>query len=147
MLRRLAGHAAVAAANVVWFGFQSVNRRIPSKTFQPKWAPAPLQKSTERTKPVLGFPRTTDSLCPTCVKEARASVLSGEMNVEDLIASNPGEIKAQIIERDGEIWMIKDCPKHGRFEDLMAMDADFMRRMEALFPGRDFRMAHRRSGG
>ncbi len=141
MLRRLAGHAAVAAANVVWFGFQSVNRRIPSKTFQPKWAPAPLQKSTERTKPVLGFPRTTDSLCPTCVKEARTSVLSGEMNIEELIASNPGEIKAQIIERDGEIWMIKDCPKHGRFEDLMAMDADFMRRMEALFPGRDFRMA------
>ena len=82
MLRRLAGHAAVAAANVVWFGFQSVNRRIPSKTFQPKWAPAPLQKSTERTKPVLGFPRTTDSLCPTCVKEARTSVLSGEMIIE-----------------------------------------------------------------
>jgi len=23
-----------------------------------------------------------------------------------------GEIKAQIVERDGEVWMIKDCPIH-----------------------------------
>src|SRR2546425_5880575 len=37
--------------------------------------------------------------------------------------------------------MEKDCPRHGHFEDLMAMDAEFLRRMERLYPGRDFRMA------
>ena len=35
-----------------------------------------------------------------------------------------GEIKAQIIERDGEIWMVKDCPKHGKIEDMMAIDVE-----------------------
>jgi len=35
-----------------------------------------------------------------------------------------GEIKAQIIERDGKIWMVKDCPKHGHFEDLMSIDTE-----------------------
>ena len=141
MLRRLAGHATVATANALWHGFQVINRRIPYKTFQPKWAPAPLQKSTERTKPTFGFPRQTDSLCPTCVKEARAKILSGKMSIDQLIAGNPGEIKANIIERDGEVWMVKDCPKHGRFEDIMSIDADFMRMMEKRFPGRDFKMA------
>ena len=141
MLRRLAGHATVTAANAAWTVFQAVNRRIPTKSFQPKWATAPLLKSSERTKPVLGFPRQTDSLCPTCVKEVRAKVISGQLDLSELIEGNPGEIKAEIVERDGEVWMVKECPKHGRFEDIMSIDVDFMRRMEELFPGRDFRMA------
>ncbi len=141
MLGKLAGYAAKGTANVLWHGFQAVNRRIPSTTFHPKWAPEPLLKSKQRTKPVLGFPRTTDSLCPTCVKEVRAKVLSGEMDIKELIDKNPGEIKADIIERDGQIWMVKECPEHGRFEDLMSIDADFMLRLEEQFPGRDFRMA------
>ena len=107
MLRRLAGHATVATANALWHGFQVINRRIPYKTFQPKWAPAPLQKSTERTKPTFGFPRQTDSLCPTCVKEARAKILSGKMSIDQLIAGNPGEIKADIIERDAASGVVQ----------------------------------------
>ena len=67
-----------SAARLAWPAFQAVNRRIESSSFQPKWAPAPLMKSHERSKPQLGWPRTTDSLCPTCVKEARARILSGE---------------------------------------------------------------------
>ena len=60
-----------SAARLAWPAFQAVNRRLESSTFQPKWAPAPLMKSHERSKPPLGWPRSTDSLCPTCVKEAR----------------------------------------------------------------------------
>jgi uncharacterized radical SAM superfamily Fe-S cluster-containing enzyme len=37
--------------------------------------------------------------------------------------------------------MEKSCPTHGTCEDLMAIDAEFLRRMERLYPGRDFRMA------
>jgi uncharacterized radical SAM superfamily Fe-S cluster-containing enzyme len=48
-----------------------------------------------------------------------------------------GEIKAQVIERDGEIWMVKDCPIHGHYEDMMAVDAKFLQWIEAQFPGRD----------
>jgi len=48
-----------------------------------------------------------------------------------------GEIKAQIIERDGQVWMVKDCPIHGHYEDLMAIDANFLKWIESQFPGRD----------
>ena len=48
-----------------------------------------------------------------------------------------GEIKAQIIERDGQVWMVKDCPIHGQYEDLMAIDAKFLEWIEKNFPGRD----------
>ena len=44
----------------------------------PKWSDKPLLKSYQKTKPPLGWPRVTDSLCPTCVKEARAVVLRGD---------------------------------------------------------------------
>ena len=48
-----------------------------------------------------------------------------------------GEIKAEIIERDGEVWMVKECPIHGKYEDLMAVDARFLSWIEKNFPGRD----------
>src|ERR1700692_4022402 len=92
---------------------QLVNRYRPNPSFTPKWSDRPLLKSWEKTKPTLGWPRTTDSLCPNCVIEAREDILSGENEVSMLINDKVGEIKAQIIERDGEVWMIKDCPTHG----------------------------------
>ncbi|HUP02101.1 MAG TPA: radical SAM protein, partial [Gemmatimonadota bacterium] len=49
------------------------------------------------------------------------------------------EIKATILERDGQVWMVKECPIHGRFEDLMAVDYRFLEWIEANFPGRDIR--------
>jgi len=73
------------------------------------------------------------------VIEAREEILSGKRDVSTLINEKVGEIKAQIIERDGQIWMIKDCPQHGHFEDLMAIDAEFLKHIETLFPGRDMR--------
>ena len=54
-----------------------------------------------------------------------------------MINEKVGEIKAQIIERDGEIWMVKDCPIHGHFEDMMAIDVKFLTHIEKMFPGRD----------
>ena len=127
-------------AQVAWHTFQAVNRRIPYRSFQPKWAPSPLMKSKEATFPQLGFPRETDSLCPECVKEVRGKIMKGEADWKMLIDGTPGEVKARIVERDGQIWMEKSCPRHGLCEDLMAIDADFLRRMEKLYPGRDFRM-------
>ncbi len=118
---------------------KSVNKYKPNPSFTPKWADKPILKSWEKSKPTLGFPRTTDSLCPNCVIEAREQILSGERDVSTLINDKVGEIKAQIIERDGQIWMIKDCPEHGHFEDLMAIDSAFLKHIETLFPGRDMR--------
>lgn len=136
---KLLDRAAVRTAKIAWPIFQSLNRLFKDgKSIWPKWAPGPLQKSYEKTRPKLGYPRKTDSLCPKCVVETRESIIKGETDHRILVEGNPGEIPAEIVERDGEIWMIKECPKHGKFEDLMAMDSDFLARVESLFPGRDF---------
>jgi uncharacterized radical SAM superfamily Fe-S cluster-containing enzyme len=126
------------AAGVSFNTVQFFNRKIkPNPAFTPKWSDKPLLKSWEKTKPTLGWPRTTDSLCPGCVKEARAQILKGEKDWRDLAREKVGEIKAQIIERDGQVWMVKECPRHGRYEDVMSIDARFTEWVEQNFPGRD----------
>jgi uncharacterized radical SAM superfamily Fe-S cluster-containing enzyme len=141
MIRDLVGRTLSGIANLIWHGFQVVNKRIRFSSFQPNWAPAPLLKSHERTFPPLGFPRETDSLCPKCVIEVRSKILMGTEDWRVLVEGNPGEIKAKIVERDGQVFMDKTCPRHGDFSDIMAMDSEFLKLMEQRFPGRDFKMA------
>ncbi len=133
----LAERAITGAARSLWPSVAALMERLPAAAFQPDWAPAPLIRKKERTFPTLGWPRRTDSLCPTCVKEVRAEILSGQRPLSDLVHDHPGEIPADIVERDGEIRMVKECPKHGRFEDVISTDSSFFARIESLFPGRD----------
>jgi len=130
--------ALTRGARLAWPAFQILNRQFRSQSFQPKWATAPLMKSAERSRPQLGWPRTTDSLCPVCVRDARARILGGEQSVESLVDEHVGEIPAHIFERDGKVLIEKACPRHGTFTDTLAINADFLRRIETLFPGRDF---------
>jgi uncharacterized radical SAM superfamily Fe-S cluster-containing enzyme len=125
-------------AEGLWRVTRAIDRRFPENSFVPKWAPGPLPKQRERSFPQLGFPRQTDSLCPRCVKEVRDQILSGEVDWKVLVEGNPGEIKASIVEEDGQILMKKDCTKHGHFEDVMASDPAFFKRLEKLYPGRDY---------
>jgi 7,8-dihydro-6-hydroxymethylpterin dimethyltransferase len=134
----LATRTLSKAAKQAWPLVQKLNAAIERPSPHPKWAPAPLLKRRERTFPQLGWPRETDSLCPRCVKEVRTAILSGEQDLSLLIDGKPGEIRARIHEKDGKIVMTKDCPKHGHFEDVMAMDPAFLERIEKLYPGRDF---------
>jgi len=136
---KYAEKAAVYAARGAWFVYERLNRISPNPSFTPKWSDKPLQKSYEKEKPPLGWPRTTDSLCPKCVPEIRKQILDGKLPHEVLLNEKVGEIKAQIIERDGKILMVKDCPKHGHFEDVMSIDTAFFKHLEESFPGRDMR--------
>ena len=131
--------AVSLAANGAWQVFDRLNSIKPNPSFTPKWSDKPLLKSYEKQKPPLGWPRTTDSLCPKCVPEIRQQIVDGKLPHEILLNEKAGEIKAQIIERDGKILMVKDCPKHGHFEDVMAIDTTFFRHLEEVFPGRDIR--------
>src|SRR5580704_12172688 len=127
-------------ADFGWRGFQAVNTRVPeSPSPSPEWAPGPLPKSHERTKPPLGWPRETDSLCPRCVIETRTSILRGERDLADLVDGHIGEIKARIQEQDGRLVIRKTCKEHGTFEDVLSIDSEFSRLIEARYPGRDFR--------
>jgi 7,8-dihydro-6-hydroxymethylpterin dimethyltransferase len=117
---------------------QFFNGRIrPNPSFKPKWSEKPLLKSWEKSKPKLGWPRETDSLCPKCVIEARERILNGEDDYRILIEEKVGEIKATVVERDGQVWMVKECPIHGKYEDIMAIDKNFLKWIESNFPGRD----------
>ncbi len=126
-----------ALAATTFNTIQFFNQYKPNPSFTPKWSDKPLQKSWQKTKPTLGWPRVTDSLCPACVKEARKRIIEDGEDPWQVIQERPGEIKATIIERDGQVWMVKDCPIHGHYEDMMAVDSKFLEHIEAMYPGRD----------
>src|SRR5690242_13298271 len=136
---KYAEKAVTVAAGIGWHAFNAINSIKPNPSFTPKWSEKPLLKSWEKQKPPLGWPRTTDSLCPKCVPEIRNKIIDGEIDHKILLNQRVGEIKAQIIERDGKILMVKDCPEHGHFEDVMSIDAEFFQHLEQMFPGRDIR--------
>src|SRR5258708_34866609 len=116
--------AAVAAAKGAWVVFESLNRIKPNPSPTPKWSDKPLLKSYEKSKPPLGWPRSTDSLCPKCVPEIRQQILDGHLPHEDLMNEKDGEIKATIVERDGKMLMVKESPIHGQSEAGMSNDSE-----------------------
>jgi uncharacterized radical SAM superfamily Fe-S cluster-containing enzyme len=136
---KYAEKAFTYAAGAAWHVFDALNQIKRNPGFVPQWSDKPLLKSWEKQKPPLGWPRETDSLCPRCVPEIRQQILDGKKPLDTLYSERPGEIKAQIVERDGKILMVKECPIHGRFEDVMAIDTAFFKHLEQVFPGRDIR--------
>jgi len=88
------------------------------------------------------------------VREAREEILSildgpfdykderSEADLRTLVNERIGEIKATILERDGRILMVKECPTHGHFEDTLAIDPAFFKHLEEVFPGRDISAHH-----
>ncbi|HSR49263.1 MAG TPA: radical SAM protein [Acidobacteriota bacterium] len=131
--------AIAKTAGAAFDTLQFFNKFRPNPSFTPKWSDKPLLKSWEKSKPTLGWPRETDSLCPKCVIEARERILNGEEDYTVLIDEKVGEVKAKVIERDGKILMVKECPIHGKYEDVMAIDSKFLSWIESNFPGRDIR--------
>src|SRR5258708_37035594 len=100
---KYAEKVVTVAARGVWPVFDRVNRIKAGASFPPKWSDKPLLKSWEKTKPPLGWPRSTDSLCPKCVPEIRQQIVDGKLPHEILLNEKVGEIKATIVERDGKI--------------------------------------------
>ena len=99
-------------AELGWQGFQAINRRVPeTPSPQPDWAPRPLLKSHEKTKPPLGWPRSTDSLCPRCVIETRTAIINGERDLADLVDGHVGEIKAHDRRGRGAAQDPQDVPR------------------------------------
>jgi len=136
---KYAEKVVTVAAGAAWTVFDRLNQIHQNPSFTPKWSDKPLLKSYQKTKPPLGWPRETDSLCPRCIPEIRKEIVDGKQDYKILLKEKVGEIKAKVIERDGKILMVKDCPVHGHFEDVMAIDTAFFKHLEEVFPGRDIR--------
>src|SRR5216684_4665472 len=90
---KLVDLAMSKTAGVAFDTLQFFNKFNPNPSFTPNWSEKPLLKSWQKTKPVLGWPRTTDSLCPRCVPEIRNQILDGKIPVEILKTEKVGEIK------------------------------------------------------
>jgi uncharacterized radical SAM superfamily Fe-S cluster-containing enzyme len=125
------------AANGLWYAIQPLYRIARNPSFTPDWSDRPLLKSTEKFRPPLGVPRDTTSLCPTCTRQARQAIIDNKATPDVFIQNHVAEIPARIIERDGKIRMVKDCPTHGHFEEVLSTDPAFFKKMEDLFPGSD----------
>ena len=77
--------ALVQVAKGGWVVYNKLNSIAgDSPSFTPKWSDKPLLKSYLKEKPPLGWPRTTDSLCPKCVPDIRNKIVNGELPVEIL---------------------------------------------------------------
>jgi hypothetical protein len=72
------------------------------------------------------------------VRETRARILSGEQALESLVDEHVGEIKAHIVERDGKVDHREDLPDSRHLRRHARDNPAFLRRLESLFPGRDF---------
>ncbi len=129
-------------ANGLWCALLPLYRLSPSPSFTPPWTDTPLLKSHEKFKPPLGVPRDTTSLCPACTREARQRIVDGQATPDVFVTEHAAEIPARIVERDGRILIVKDCPVHGHFEDVLSTAPAFFRRMETLFPGSDIPAHH-----
>jgi 7,8-dihydro-6-hydroxymethylpterin dimethyltransferase len=124
-------------AGLAWKATQAINCVLPAgKLPTLLWASGPIPKSFERSRPPLGLPRVTDSICPRCNTDLRDAILRGDESISRLKAE-PGLIKAHIIEESGRILMRKVCKEHGLFEDVISTNPDFFRRLESLYLGRD----------
>src|SRR3569832_1970501 len=66
--------ALTYGAKGAWVVFDKLNSIKQNPSFTPKWSEKPLLKSYQKSKPPLGWPRTTDSLCPKCVPEIRNAI-------------------------------------------------------------------------
>ena len=80
--------ALTMTAKGAWALFDTVNQIKQNPSFTPKWSDKPLLKSWQKTKPPLGWPRSTDSLCPKCVQQARKQILDGEVDYKILLDEN-----------------------------------------------------------
>ena len=89
-LKRSMDWVICKTAAVTFNTIQHFNKKNPNPSVTPQWSDKPLLKSWEKTKPTLGFPRQTDSLCPACVKEARESIIAGKKDWRDLMHEKVG---------------------------------------------------------
>ena len=124
------------AANGAWVVFNS-STRSTNPAFTPKWSEKPLLKSYQKTKPPLGWPRETDSLCPVCARSAAGDPRRQEGRRAYSSTKRSVKSKPRSSSATGKILMVKECPVHGHFEDMMAVDVKFLEHLEQVFPGRD----------
>jgi hypothetical protein len=110
--------------------FNGLNKINQRPSFIPKWSDKPLLKSTRSQAAARLRAKPTRSARNARAKRGRR--FWTEEGRQRPLNEKVGEIKVTILERDGKILMVKDCPIHGHFEDVMAMDTAFFKHLEEV---------------
>ena len=104
--------ALVAGAQLAWHALQILNRRIPQR--EPFSRPGRRRRCSRAASAPSPHARLAahDRLALPDLREgsARRDPLRRAVDSSTLIDEQAGEIKAQIVERDGKIVMEKTCP-------------------------------------
>ena len=122
-------------ANGLWYAIQPLYRISPNPSITPAWSDKPLLKSQREVPSAARRAAGHDLSVPACTREARQAIVDSKATPDLFTRHHAGEIPAQIIERDGKVWMVKDCPTHGHYEDVLSTDPAFFRKTEEQFPG------------
>ena len=93
-MRRAVYAGIQKTADVLWDFARAVDRRFEERSFQPKWAPAPLLKQREKTFPPLGFPARPTRSARAASRRSGPRSCPASVDWKVLIEGNPGEIKA-----------------------------------------------------
>ena len=110
---KYAEKALTVAARGAWVVFDKFNQISPNASFTPKWSDKPLLKSLSEGEAAAGLAAYDRLALPEMRAGDSPADLDGKLPHELLLNEKVGEIKAQIIERDGKILMVKDCRSTG----------------------------------
>ena len=107
--------ALTTAAGTAFDVIQYFNNFKPNPSFTPKWSDKPLLKSWQKSKPPLGWPRTTDSLCPKCVARRARKSSSGEQDYRILINEKVGRDQGhRFSSGTAKSGWSRNVPTHGK---------------------------------
>ena len=130
---------AAGGARLAWPVARALARTIPSRTFHPAWAPAPAAQEPRALEAAARMAAHDRLALPDLRKRDAAHASSPASRiVASLVDEHVGEIKAHIVERDGQVVMEKTCPSTAPSPTCSRSTRRSSTRIEALFPGRDF---------
>jgi len=119
------------AGQRAWVVFKRVEQDQPAPFVHPKWSDKPLLKSYEKTKPPLGLAARDDFALSDLTGEARQAILDGKKDVGVLLKRRRSARSRRHSERDGKTPDGEGLPDSRHFEDVMAIDTDFFKHLEA----------------
>ena len=132
------------AAKGAWAAFDTLNSIKPNAAFTPKWSDSAAEVLAEGEAAARLAARDRFAL-----PDLRARGAPGDRRRQAGL-QDPAQREgrrdqgAPSSRRDGKILMVKDCPIHGHFEDVMAMDPAFFKHLEDVVPGQRHPLAQRR---
>ena len=131
--------ALTGGARLLWPAFQAINRRVRRQA-----VPAEVGRrrrcsraASARSRSSAGRARPIRSARPACARRARASCRANSRSSRSS-TSTSARSRRTSSSATARSSSRRPARVHGTFADTLAINPAFLRRLESLFPGRDF---------